>query len=232
MSKSKVSYVDLVNSLDQISVKLKQKVIENVFSLEDLVEVSNPEESVMWRLTKMKGVRKSKVEIIHQAAKEELDRRQEIISEREKNAEERKIKAFKRENPQPIFDKISMKLKEETWQNIGENHLGLRHSPNWPLSGNCEFCVNQVSLPESPWYNETCYRHKHIMEIIEDIMDLGSHYGNMNRDNTHSYSVRRRNMEVAFLSYTMEVSFYWVIYPSLRVVLACDSCAENKKLLE
>ncbi len=85
MSNSKVSYVDLVNSLDQISVKLKQKVIENVFSLEDLVEVSNPEESVMWRLTKMKGVRKSKVEIIHQAAKEELDRRQEIISEREKN---------------------------------------------------------------------------------------------------------------------------------------------------
>lgn len=255
MSDSNFSYVDLVNSLDKVSLALKQKVIENVFSLNDLVDVCKqevPKKYIKkdinwreidgmidkytngWRLTEMKGVTRSKVDIIRWAAIEEMDKRQKIISERDEIAEERKIKAFKRENHQPMFDKISMKEKEKTWQNIGDHPIGVRTSsqPNWPLSGNCEFCVKQVSLPKSPMYNEKCERNKYIMKRIENLMDLGSHYGNMNRKNEYYNYAEKRNFEISFLSYTKEVSFYWVIYPSLRVVLACDSCAVRNRLME
>ena len=251
MSDDRISYVDVVNSIEQLSEILKQKVSSNVFSLRDLIGISKPKlpkrdgrktyewQSKQlyidqksgkfasgWDLTEIKGLSPSKIQIIHQVAKEEFEKRQKIIDERDEYAEERKKKAFMKVNHQPMYDRMTMNQKEEAWERLRGLSLG--------VGGRCEFC--EWSLPETPRYNSKCERNGFLFKRLDagltGQIKGGARYDRMNRKQTENTYVWERDEEISFLSYTKDISFYWQLFPTLRILTACDSCAEVERLLE
>ena len=252
MSNDRISFVYVVNSIDQLSETLKQKVISNTFSLSDLVDISKPKIpkrdfriamaariagkpnvdfdhfSLGWNLTDIEGFGPSKLKIVNKIARTELEKRKKIIDERAEFAEDRKKKAFMKVNHQPLFDRMSMNQKEKAWIQGNVDFYGFH------LHGICNLCY--VELPIAPNNNIKCERYDSLQKDLDAGLTGqirgGARSDRLHREQQQGWYKMSRDKEISFISYTNDISFYWILFPNLRIIMACDSCADKGELLE
>ena len=258
VSDDKISFVDVINSINELSEKIKQKVISNTFSLNDLVEISKPKVPVFkchynlglekrrakekehrakygkeytsgWNLSEIKGLGPSALKTINETAKIQLEKRKKIIAKRDQFAAERKEIAFMKVNHQPLFDKMSMTQKENVWM----NHSAI---PYWYLNGICDLCRAKLELPISPFHNDTCERNDLLVRYLDAGLTGkirgGARADRMNREQQLRSYKNKRDSEIGFLSYTNDISFFWVLFPTLTIIMSCNSCAIEAQFLE
>tara|TARA_B100001173_G_C15939341_1_gene526364 strand:+ start:290 stop:1087 length:798 start_codon:yes stop_codon:yes gene_type:complete len=260
VSDENISFVDVINSIDKLSEKIKQKVISNTFSLNDLVEISKPKFPVLkrrynmslkefwakekehkakygeeytsgWNLSEIKGLGPSALKIINETSKIQLEKRKKIIAKRAQFAAERKKIAFMKVNHQPLFDRMSMTQRENAWT----------RSSGYPyryLDGICDICREKCvgKLPISPFHNDTCERNDLLVGYLDagltGKISGGARADRMNREQQLRNFKNRRDSEIGFLSYTNDISFFWVLFPTLSIIMSCNSCAIEAQFLE